>query len=322
MRSTRPFVALAATLALTASACTISEDSDKPADAGGGSIKKIDALDGKTVTVGSKEFDEQLLLGQIAIVALQAAGAKPKDQTNITGSDAVRKALTRGSIDLYWEYTGTGWASYLKKTEQVPGPKQLYAKVKKADAANKVTWWAPSPANNTYALVVSSKAVDSTGAKTLSDYAALVKKDPKKASTCIGPEFKSRDDGFAGLEKTYGFKLPKAQTHLLNDSVVYPTVGKGETCSFGSVATTDGRIPAQKLTVLKDDKKFFPVYNPAITIRSSVAKKYPDLEKVFAPIGSKLTTKVLTDLNRKVSVDGDEPEKVAKDWMRKEGFIS
>lgn len=324
MRSIRPLVAIAAAVTLTASAsaCTVSEDSEEPADAGGGSIKEIDSVKGKAITVGSKEFDEQLLLGQIAILALQAAGAKPKDETNITGSDNVRKALTRGSIDLYWEYTGTGWASYLKKTERVPGAEQLYDKVKKADAKNKITWWARSPANNTYALVVNGEAAKSTGAKTISDYAALVKKSPEKASTCIGPEFKSRDDGFAGVEKAYGFKLPKAQTHVLNDSVVYPTVGKGETCSFGSVASTDGRVPAQKLVLLKDDKKFFPVYNPAINIRSSVAKKYPELEKVFAPIAKKLDSKTLTDLNKKVSVDGDKAKKVAKDWLRAEGFIS
>jgi osmoprotectant transport system substrate-binding protein len=317
-----PAVAAAAALALAATGCTVSSDEDKPADAGGGSIKKVDSVSGKKIRVGSKEFDEQLLLGQIAIVALEATGAKPVDKTNITGSDNVRKALTTNSIDLYWEYTGTGWTTYLKKTQVIPNPVKLYDATKKADAAEGVTWWARSPANDTYALVANGEAAKKLNITSISDYAALVKKNPAQAKTCLGPEFKSRDDGISSVEKKYGFKLPTAQIKVLADAVVYPTVGKGETCSFASVASTDGRIPAQKLVLLKDDKQAFPVYNPAITIRSSVAKKYPELEKVFAPIATKLDSKTLTDLNKKVSVDGEKPKKVAQDWLKKEGFIS
>lgn len=321
MRTIRTAAAVAA-LALFATGCTVSSEEEEPADAGGGSIDKIDSVSGKKITVGSKEFDEQLLLGQIAIVALQATGAKPVDKTNITGSDNVRKALTSKSIDLYWEYTGTGWTTYLKKTKIVPAAGKLYAATKKADAANGITWWARSPANNSYAIAANGDAAKKTGVKNLSDYAALVKKNPKQAKSCLGPEFKSRDDGMPAIEKKYGFKLPGAQTKVVQDSVVYTTVGKGSDCSFGVVTATDGRVAAQGLKVLEDDKHAFPTYNPAVTIRSAVAKKYPELEKVFAPIATKLTTKVLTDLNKKVSVDGDKPEKVAKDWLRKEGFIS
>ncbi|AKU14941.1 glycine betaine ABC transporter substrate-binding protein [Luteipulveratus mongoliensis] len=321
--STRSLTALLAVVAISAAAagCTVSEDKDK-ATAGAGSIKKIDALAGKSIRVGSKEFDEQLLLGQIAIVALEATGAKPVDKTNITGSDNVRKSLTGNAIDLYWEYTGTGWVSYLKQTKQIADPVGLYDAVKKADEPNGITWWARSPANDTYAIVASSSAAQKTGVKTISDYAALAKKNPAQAATCMGPEFKARDDGFPGVEKTYGFKLPTAQTHLLNDSIVYPTVGKGATCSFGSVASTDGRVAAQKLVILEDDKHFFPVYNPAITIRASVAKQYPQLEQVFSSIATKLDSKTLTTLNEKVSVGGEDAKKVAKDWLKANGYVS
>ena len=149
-----------------------------------------------------------------------------------------------------------------------------------------------------------------------------MKRDPGAASTCMGPEFSSRDDGFAGLSKAYGFSLPSANLHLLNDAVVYPTVGKGDTCHFGSVASTDGRIPANKLVVLDDDKHFFPIYNPAITIRSQLAQKYPQLEQVFTGIAAKLDTATLTALNKKVSVDGLKANQVARDWLKSAGFIS
>lgn len=319
-RTTAAVLAFVAAAALTAG-CTIGKD-ETGAQVGAGSIKKIDALSGAQIRVGSKEFDEQLLLGQIAVVALQAAGASPQDKTNITGSSNVRQALTSGAIDLYWEYTGTAWISYLKQTEPIADPQAQYDAVKQADAANKVTWWARSPANDTYALAGNPATLAKTGVKTISDYAALAKKDPAAASTCIGPEFKSRDDGFPGVEKTYGFTLPEAQVHVLNDAVVYTGIGKGDPCGFGSVASTDGRVAGQKLTVLDDDKHFFPTYNPAISITSAIAQKYPQLEQVFTPIAAKLDTATLTDLNKQVSVDGRKPATVAHDWLKAAGFIS
>lgn len=316
---------LAATIALVAAAalaagCTVS-DKKSGGPASGGSIKKIDSLAGAQIKVSSKEFDEQLLLGQIALVALQAAGAKPVDKTNITGSTNVRKALTGGQVDLYWEYTGTAWVTYLKQTKVVSDPSALYDAVKKADAANGITWWARSPANDTYAIAVNKDALKKYGTKTLSDYAALAKKNPSAASTCIGPEFKSRDDGFPGVEKRYGFTLPSSQITTLGDAVIYPTAGKGGKCNFGEVASTDGRVASNNLTPLVDDKNFFPIYNPAITIRASVAKKYPGLEQVFASIAAKLDSATLTTLNKKVSVDGQKANAVARNWLRSEKFI-
>ncbi|MBO0839758.1 MAG: glycine/betaine ABC transporter substrate-binding protein, partial [Sciscionella sp.] len=156
------------------SGCTLSQNADQTT-AGGGSIKKINALNAVQIKVGSKEFDEQLLLGQIAIIALQAAGASPVDKTNITGSSNVRQALTSGAIDLYWEYTGTGWVTYLKQTSVPTDPVALYNSVKQKDAANNVTWWARSPANDTYAMAVNSSAEQQYHVSTLSQYAALAK---------------------------------------------------------------------------------------------------------------------------------------------------
>lgn len=314
------WIALTMVVAL-ATGCTISNNQNQP-EVGAGSIKKIDALAGKQIKVGSKEFDEQLLLGQIIVVALQATGAKPVDKTNITGSTNVRKALTTGQIDLYWEYTGTAWVSYLGQTKPIPDAQKQYDAVKSADNKNDVTWWARSPANDTYAIAANPAAQKKTNVRTLSQYAQLVKSNPAAASTCVGPEFKSRDDGFPGLQKAYGFTLPAAQTHLLNDSVVYDSVGAGKTCSFGSVASTDGRVSGKNLVVLDDDKHFFPIYNPAISIRTQVAKQYPQLEQIFADIAAKLDTKTLTDLNKKVSVDGEKPAKVAHDWLASAGFVS
>jgi osmoprotectant transport system substrate-binding protein len=123
------------------------------------------------------------------------------------------------------------------------------------------------------------------------------------------------------VEKTYAFNVPSASQHLLDTAVVYTELAKGGTCNFGEVFTTDGRVASLKLNVIQDDKKFFPNYNPALSVRSDMAKKYPGLEALFKPVADKLTTEKLLALNKEVSVDGKKPRAVAEAWMKSEGFI-
>lgn len=106
------------------------------------------------LAVGSKEFNEQHLLGQIAIIALEDAGLEVDDETGIQGTENVRKALTAGDIGLYWEYTGTGWVNHLGHApEDAPtDPTELFEQVKTEDADNDIVWMAPADANNTYAI--------------------------------------------------------------------------------------------------------------------------------------------------------------------------
>lgn len=315
-------VAAAAAVGLAVSGCSVSKDSGSDKDLGGGSITAVDALKDVKLTVGSKDFDEQLLLGQIAIVALQAAGADPVDKTNIQGTANARRALTSGDTDLYWDYTGTGWITFLQHTKPIQDSKEQYEAVKKEDLEkNKVVWMAPAPANNTYAIAAKQETVDKYDVHSISDYAALAEKDPAAASICVESEFKGRDDGFPGVQDTYRFDLPDSQEKLLDTAVVYTELNKGGTCNFGEVFETDGRVAAMNLVLLKDDKNFFPIYNPALTVRQSVADKYPQIEQLFTPIAEKLTTDTLAALNAKVSVDGKKPADVARDWLRAEGFI-
>jgi osmoprotectant transport system substrate-binding protein len=313
--------AVLAVAGVAVSGCTVSKATGSDT-VKSGSIQKIAALKGANLKVGSKDFDEQLVLGQVAMVALQAAGANPVDKTNIQGTNNTRLALTGGAVDLYWEYTGTAWISFLKQTKPIIDSQKQFDAVAKADAAQGVTWWDRAPANNTYALAETQATLAKYGVKTLSDYAALAKKNPAAASMCVESEFQSRDDGFPGVKKAYGFSLPAASEHLLDTAVVYTEVSKvGGACNFGEVFTTDGRVASLKLNVVKDDKSFFPIYNPALSVRSDVAKKYPSLESLFKPIADKLTTGTLLALNKEVSVDGMKPRTVAEQWMRSEGFI-
>jgi osmoprotectant transport system substrate-binding protein len=159
------------------------------------------------------------------------------------------------------------------------------------------------------------------GTKTLSDVAALAKKNPKAVTLCVESEFANRADGLHGMEKAYGMKIPTANVTQMDTGIIYTQVAKG-TCTFGEVFTTDGRIRAMKLRVMADDKHFFPNYNAAPEMNTKSLEKYPAMAKVIEPITKKLNNTVAQELNAKVDVDGQDPHDVAKDWLVKEGFVT
>ena len=288
---------------------------------GGGTSGNVDLSDAN-ITVGSKEFTEQLILGQITIQVLENAGATVEDQTRLAGSVAARKALTSGQIDTYWEYTGTGWITYLGHTKPIDSSQKQYEAVAKEDLKkNGIEWLPPAPANNTYALAVRSEVQDKLGVTKLSDLKQLVKEQPDQATVCAASEFLSRDDGLPGMEKAYGFEFPKENISELAAGPIYQAVDQGDKCNFGEVFATDGRIANLDLKVLEDDKNFFPIYNPSLNVNEKLMDEYPQIKKIFAPVSKKLTTEELQKPNSKVDVQGQLEDQVAEEWLKQNGFI-
>ncbi|BCJ28947.1 glycine betaine ABC transporter substrate-binding protein [Actinocatenispora sera] len=303
---------------LLATGCGLHPASQFAPDVTGKKIK-AGSLDGATLSVTSKNFTEQILLGKITVLALKAAGADVIDKTNVQGSINSRKAIERGEADMGWEYTGTAWITYMGESKPIPDPRKQYQAVKDRDLArNHIEWLSYATFNNTYAMAVTGPNAKKYGLKSLSD---MKKVPPAKRSFCLETEFYSRVDGFSGMLKSYGIpKPPASQVHKLDTGVVYDATAKG-TCLFGEVFDTDGRIPALHLTTLADDRHFFPIYNPALTIRESVIKKYPQIATIEKQIASRLSTQVMRTLNAKVDVEGQEPVLVARDWLRSEGLV-
>lgn len=273
--------------------------------------------------VGSKDFTENIVFGHITMLALKAAGANVTDKTNIKGSVNVRKGLLAGEVDVYWEYTGTTWITYLNHTDPIADSKQQYDAVVKEDKEkNQVVWGAIAPANNTYAMAVRAEKAKEWNLRTLSDLAAFAKSNPADATFCLESEFAGRNDGWPGMTKMYGMNLPKSNIRSVDTGVVYTETKKGESCNFGEVFTTDGRISNLDLVVLEDDKRFFPIYNPALTVNGATAAKYPSLTKILEPITAKLEDDTIRKLNERVDVKGEPVAQVAADWLREEGFIA
>jgi osmoprotectant transport system substrate-binding protein len=279
-------------------------------------------LSGAQLSVGSKEFTEQLLLGAITIAALEDAGATVTDQTGLAGSVAVREALLAGEIDMYWEYTGTGWITHLGETEPIPDSQEQYEAVAERDRQeNNIEWLTPSPANNTYAFAVREEAAEELGVEKISDFATLIEENPDEATLCIGTEFADRDDGLPGVEEAYGFEWPDRLITRMDEGQIYQATDRGDPCNFGEVFETDGRNIALGLVLIEDDQGFFPIYNPSLNVRADTLEEHPEIEEIFAPIAEALDTETLQELNARIDVEGELPETVAQDWLQENGFI-
>lgn len=322
IRSGTVSAVLCVILALIAG-CGLESGGAVPLRVGPGSIQPVPELAGVPITVGSKDFTEQHILGYLIEFALVAAGADVRDLTDIQGSNSLRDAQLHGQIDVAYDYTGTGWMNYLGNETPVADEIGQFEAVRDADlAANDMVWTAMAPMNNTYALVTNRTTAETTGARTLSDYARLVNSDAGAAATCVGTEFNVRQDGFPGMAKKYGIDGRAVRKYIVQDALVYTSVADGRQCRFGSVAVTDGRIPALGLLVLDDDRSYFPKYNAALVMRADFATAHPRVAEVMAPISEQLTNAAITELNRQVDVDGREPAEVARDWMVGQGFVT
>ncbi|MFC9557445.1 glycine betaine ABC transporter substrate-binding protein [Rhodococcus sp. NPDC056960] len=306
-----------------AASCGLESGGALPLSVEPGSIQPVPELEGVAITVGSKDFTEQVTLGYIIEFALSAAGADVRDLTNIQGSNSTRDAQLDGQIDVTYEYTGTGWINYLGNEIPIPDPTAQFEAVRDEDLErNGMVWVDPAPMNNTYALAASRKTAEETGVTTLSQYADLVNRDPAAATTCVETEFNVRQDGFPGMAEKYGFDPARANRQILQTGIIYQATADGTQCKFGEVFTTDGRIIALDLVLLDDDRQFFPKYNPAITMRKDFAEAHPQVAEVMAPISAALTNEEITELNRRVDVEGEEPADVARDWLVDKGFVT
>lgn len=313
-------------LGLAATGCGLEPASSYVPPAGSGSIKPIEGLpQNASLVVTSKNFTEQLILGKIAVLGAQAAGFKVSDMSNVPGSQPTRKLLETGQADMMWEYLGSAWISYMGHAEGIPDKQKQWQAVHDEDLGNGITWGDPAPLNNTYAMAVRTESVKELG--NISKMSQIADLPVSKRTFCLEAEFNSRPDGFNPMLKAYGLTrgaangVPDANINIFDTGAVYSATDQG-VCNFGEVFTTDGRIDALDLTVLEDDRKFFPAYNVAPVFLTETLEKYPQLQDVFAQISPLLTDESMRALNYKVDVSGEEPADVAFDWMVAEGLIT
>ena len=308
-------LAIGAVAALALSGCAASDESSS-----GGTLSEYD-LSGVSVAVGSKDFDEQLILGEMMVAAFEAAGAEVDNKVNLGGTNVARAALESGEIDIYMEYNGTGWTVHLGQSDPSFDPEVLTSGVRERDLAeNGIVWVGRSPFNNTYGFASSPEVTEANGGafdlKSMMEYV----RDNSDAVVCMESEFPSRPDGLILTETHAGIELPDNQQLILDTGIIY-TETANNNCDFGEVFTTDGRIPALGLTLVTDPGVNI-LYNVSGTIRQDKYNEAPEafdgiIEAVLAP----LDNIKMAELNGKVSAEGEDPGDVARQFLVDEGLI-
>jgi glycine betaine/choline ABC-type transport system substrate-binding protein len=279
-----------------------------------------------SITVGSKEFTEQLLLGKMLVLLLQDAGYAVVDKTGLGGSPAVRAALESGEIDLYPEYTGTTLSLHhgLPSAALPTDPVRAFELAKSLDARNNLVWLQPAPLNDTYTLMARQELAEQ-GISTIAELAAYMNANDSPFTLCIESEFYSRsEDGIGSLQERYGFRFKEENMLIMDLNEIYESLRAGD-CDLGEGYSTDGRIDAWGFFNLTDTLAFFPIYNPAPVLRQELLQRHPELEALFNQLTPHLDNASMSKLNARVdlgadgvSASGDEEsvEQVAYSFLR------
>jgi osmoprotectant transport system substrate-binding protein len=268
------------------------------------------------IKVGSKDFTEEFIVGEMYALMLENEGFKVERKLNLGGTPVAQVAITKGDIDLYPEYTSTGLLTVLKK-DPIADPAKILSTVKSEyEQQFKLTWLTPSPFNDTNGLATTKEIADKYGLKTYSD---LATKAPELRLG--GPaEFAERPDGIKGLQKTYGGFEFKEFKQLGTGPLRYDGLKNGD-IDVVVVFTTDARIASDKLVVLQDDKTFYPIYNIAPVVRQDTLQSNPKIADALNKLAPLLTDDVIAGLNAQVDIDKKEFAAVAKTFLDQAGLL-
>ena len=271
-----------------------------------------------SITVGSKNFTEQLVLGEIFAQGLAAAGYKVKKELNLGDENVALKALEGGDVDAYPEYTGTALLSFFGvASDKIPkDPAQAFEQAKQGFADKGLTAFDPTPFTSSNEVGVTKETADRLGLKRISDLEGKA-----EDLTLYGsPECRQRLDCKLGLEQVYGLKFRRFVPVAIDLRHEVLSSGKAD---VSIVFTTDPQIKREGFVLLEDDKGMFPPYNSTLVVRDEVAEQAgPDLAKVADLVGKGLTDEVMQELNARVDLDKKTPEQVAREYLRESGLIS
>lgn len=280
---------------------------------------------GATVKVGSKRFTEQELLGKMAVVSLRENTDQDiTDETGLGGTNTNFQAVKNDEIDLYWEYTGTALLTLPPKHDSPIGdPQETYETVdQEVQDEHGLDFLKRGQFNNTYVLMATKDFVSETGVDTLSKFAEYVNSGNTDMKVLMDAEFQERSDGWPGLADHYGFADVSGDLAVQNmgPGLIYQAMGQGE-APVGMGFNTNPKIVKFDLTVLEDDQQFFPVYNPAPLVRQDTLDEASSIQEPLNAIGPKLSTEKVRSLNKRISIDGEDAETVAEEFLSNNGLI-
>lgn len=313
-RLIRAIPALLVMLTVFATACGNVGSSSSGNSGSGGS--------GPTISIGSKNFTEQYILGNMYAEALENAGFNVERNLNLGSEQIADRALQSGEIDLYPEYTGTSLVAILDYGEdrlaKLKSPDATYQAAKKLyaerDPAN--TMLRPASFNNTYGIFVRSNVAEEQNLTTLADLAAA----SSELTFVSYSEFQNRSDGYPNMQDNYPAFDFQDITIANQLGLRYQGITDGEG-EVGVGFLTDGQLSSDQLTVMEDEKNIWPFYNPAPVVRSDTLKKNPKMEKVLNEVTASLDVETMRELNGRVDLEQEDPEDVAMEHLQQAGII-
>ena len=268
-----------------------------------------------TVVVSSKNYNEALVLGNIyAILLEENTDLTIERKLNLGGTNVAFEAIKKGSVDLYSEYTGTGYVSIMKR-EAISDTQKVYDDMK--EYYNEVYDIAVLPRlgfNNTYAMAVRKDTAEKYNLKTCSDL-AKVSENLILGSTF---EFAERDDGYLGMQKVYNMNFKDAK--CVDGALRYTALANGNSDVIDAF-TTDGLLKMFDLVVLEDDMGFFPPYHGVPIVRNDTIEKHPEVKVQLERLADLIDETAMIDMNYMVDKEGKDPAQVAEDFLRANGLI-
>ncbi|HJT54461.1 MAG TPA: glycine betaine ABC transporter substrate-binding protein [Candidatus Angelobacter sp.] len=267
--------------------------------------------DSRDITVGSKNFTEQLVLGELLAQMLEAAGVTPVDRRfYLAGTYICQQALLAGRIDIYVEYTGTALAAVLKEKPS-SNPAEVLETVKREyERRFNLQVMPPLGFNNSFAIVMRGEDARRAHVQTLSQLAGVA----PKLRLGVGYEFMERPDGYPGLVSTYGLKFAEAP-RVMDLGLLYRALESRQVdVAVGS--NTDGLIAALGLVVLEDDKHYFPPYEAVPIVRRGTLERHPQVRQVLLRLAGRISAEDMRQMNYAVDGEKKDAAEVVKNFIQ------
>ncbi|HTV02826.1 MAG TPA: ABC transporter permease/substrate-binding protein [Luteitalea sp.] len=261
------------------------------------------------IVVGSKNFAEQLVLGEVVAQVIERdAGVRVERRLNLGGTLICEQALRAGDIDVYVEYTGTALTAVFHQplgTDRA----DVTTRVRQLYAASGRTMLAPLGFDNTFAILVRGRDARERGLRTIDDAARYA----GRWRAAFGYEFLDRPDGYAGLARAYSltFAAPPSAMDL---SLTYRALASGQVDLIAGDATS-GLIRALDLVQLTDTRRYFPPYDAVPVIRTETLRRYPEAQRALDALAGRLTVAHMREMNHRVEALRQQPAAVARDFL-------
>jgi len=264
------------------------------------------------IRVGSKNFTEQLILGEIVAQAIENGTPLVVDRKlNLGGTLVCEQAMRAGDLDLYVEYTGTALTAIFKLPVALD-PDEVNRRVSESYAASGRTMLPALGFNNTFAILVRGEDARRLGLKTITDAA----RHSRQWHAAFGPEFLDREDGYKGLSRAYGLEFAEPP-RAMDLSLTYRALAGGQVDLIAGDAT-NGLIDKLSLTMLEDDRHYFPPYHAAPVIRTEVLLLHPEIQKVLSRLSGKISDSEMRRMNYEADVEQRDTAAVAKAFLERQ----